>query len=246
MQNENRLGKLLYPGIYKEGKGEVEPLPAGGAKLFFFLLGTYFFKLIGLNLLTILLSLPVVTIPASLTALSRVMMKLTLSGYCSIYQEFFSEWKSAILRYLPFSLITALPSVGGVLLMYSRVSTLSGIGGFAMLAICALVFLFVYLLWCYAFPLFSLIDLPVWQNVRNAMFFVATQRKSNFALLLPIVIEALCLLLLPWTVPAFLLLLLSVPALWICCIVKPPIYANVIAPYQEAADASASNNQLGE
>lgn len=246
MQKENRLGKLLYPSIYKEGKGEVEPLPEGGAKLFFFLLGTYFFKLIALNLLTLLLSLPIVTIPASLTALSRALMKLTLSGYCSVYQEYFSEWKSALLRYLPFALVTAAPAVGGVLLIYSRVSALSGILGFALLAICALMFLFVYLLWCYAFPLFALIDLPVWQNVRNAMFFAATQRKSNLALLLPLAIVALCLLLLPWTAPAFLLLLVSVPALMICCIVKPPIYKNVIAPYQETAEESASNNQLGE
>ena len=232
MEKENRLGKFLYPGIYKEGKGEAVPLPEKGAKLFFFLLDTYFFKLIAMNLLTVLLSIPIFTIPAGITALSRVLMKLTLQGYCSVYQEYFSEWKSALVRYLPFSLISAAPAVGGIVLMYSHITELTGLGGFALLAICAIVFLFVYLLWCYAFPLFSMIDLSVWQCARNAMYFVATQRKANFALLLPIVIEAIFIVFLPWTAPAFLLFLVSIPALIICCIVKPPIYENVIEPYK--------------
>ncbi len=246
MERKNQLNTFLHPGIYKEGKGDVSPLPEKGPKLFFFLLGTYFFKLIALNLLTILLCIPIITIPASLSALSRVLMKLTLQGYCSVYQEYFAEWKSAALRYLPFFLVSAAPAAGGIWLIGSRIETLSGIGGFALVAVCALAFLTVYLLWCYAFPLFSLIDLPVGQNVKNAFFFVVTRRKENFALLLPIVIEALFLAFLPWTFPAFLLFLVSIPALIVCCIVKPPIDEYVIKPYQEQADASASKNQQGE
>lgn len=245
-EGRHRLGRLLFPGIYNEGTGENKPLPEGGAKLFFYLLGTYFFKLIALNLLTLVLCLPVITIPASLSALSRVMMKLAMQGYCSVYEEYFGEWKSALLRYLPFFFLSALPAAAGIVLVYTRFASLSGLGGFAIIAICALVFFFVYLLWCYAFPLFSMIDLPVWQNVRNAMFFVATQRKANLKLLLPILLVCVCLVFLPWTVPFFALVLLSFSSLMICCIVKPPIDEHVIRPYQEKAEESASNNQQGE
>ena len=237
----SRLSKFLHADIYREGKGDADPLPEKGPKLFFFLLGTYFGKLVALNLLTLLLCVPVVTIPASLCALSRVLMKLATQGYCSVYAEYFEEWKSAIVRYLPFALLTAAPAVGGVALIYSRIAALSGLGGYVLLAVCAVVFLFVYLLWCYAFPLFSLIDLPVMQNVRNACYFVFTRRKENLKLLLPLLIEALFLVFLPYTLPAFPLVLVSIPALIICCIVKPPISEYVIRPYLENADANASD-----
>lgn len=238
----NRLGKFLYPGIYNEGTGEIPPMPEKGAKLFFFLWGTYFLKLIALNFVTLLLCIPIVTIPASLTALSRVLMKLTLQGYCSVYQEYFDEWKSALLRYLPFFLISAAPAAGGIAFVYSRIATLSGIGGFALVSLCAIAFLVVYLLWCYAFPLFAMIDLPVLQNVKNAFFFVFTQRKANFLLLLPIIAVGLCIAFLPWTLPLFFVFLFSIPALIICCIVKPLMMQYIIQPYQEKSEGASAQS----
>ena len=112
-----------------------------------------------------------------------------------------------------------------------------------LLAVCALIFLFVYLLWCYAFPLFAMIDLPVWQNVRNALFFAATQRKANLVLLLPLAIAGLCITFLPWSAPLAVLFSLSMLSLMICCIVKPPIDEYVIQPYLKQAEPSADISQ---
>ena len=73
-----------------------------GFKLFAGLFISYGWTLFGLNLLTILLCAPVVTAPAAICALNRVLMKLTLDGECNIKKEYWAEFKSSFFKVLPF------------------------------------------------------------------------------------------------------------------------------------------------
>ena len=63
----------------REGAGL--PLPEGGFRRYAAVLGTNFWKLVRLNLIFILFSLPVVTIPAALCGVNRVCMLLIRNGY---------------------------------------------------------------------------------------------------------------------------------------------------------------------
>lgn len=82
----------------REGAGL--PMPEGGIRRYLLLLTTHFWKLMGLNLLFVLFSLPVVTLPAALCAMNRVCMLLIRNGYCFAWQDFWQEFRRSFLRSL--------------------------------------------------------------------------------------------------------------------------------------------------
>lgn len=82
----------------REGAGL--PLPEGGIRRYVVLLAIHFWKLIGLNLLFVLFSLPVITMPAALCAMNRVCMLLIRNGYCFLWQDFWEEFRRSFLRSL--------------------------------------------------------------------------------------------------------------------------------------------------
>ncbi len=84
--------------IMKEGPGR--PDPEMGVRRFFSFLWTNIWKLIGANLLFVLFSLPVVTIPGALCALNRICVLLYREGHCFLWQDFIQEFRRSFLRTL--------------------------------------------------------------------------------------------------------------------------------------------------
>lgn len=87
-------------GKHDNREGAGLPMPEGGIRRYLLLLTTHFWKLLGLNLLFVLFSLPVVTLPAALCAMNRVCMLLIRSGYCFAWQDFWQEFRRSFLRSL--------------------------------------------------------------------------------------------------------------------------------------------------
>ena len=88
-------------------KDITEPPPSKGAARFFFLMATHFPKMLTLNLLFLLFCLPIVTIPAALSGMSRVCMLLMREGVCFVWTDFFSEFKASFLKSIPIFLFNA-------------------------------------------------------------------------------------------------------------------------------------------
>lgn len=236
MDNRSVLKNTLWREYYTDGPGTVKRLPEKGMPLFFFLLGTYFWQLIKLNLLTIVLCLPVFTIPAAICGLSRAIMKLSMDGYGLVFSEYWSEFKASLFRYIPFSLITAILAGGSIYAVALLIGVAESIAGYFLISLCAIVFLLIYLLWCYAFTLFAIIDLPMMCNIQNAILLAVTERKRNVLLvLLPLNFVVLLIVLSPWSLFAVLLFAFSFTALMICCIIKPVINEKIIQPYLNKA-----------
>ena len=84
----------------RNNEGAGRPLPEGGAARYAVLLATNFWKLVGLNLLFVTFSLPVITMPAALCALNRVCMLIIRNGYCFLWQDFVEEFKRSFRRSL--------------------------------------------------------------------------------------------------------------------------------------------------
>ena len=82
----------LIPGGMKEGTGQ--PAPGAGIKRYFYILWNHFWKIAGLNLLFILFSIPVITIPAALGAVNRVCLKLFRDGNIFLWDDFREEFIS--------------------------------------------------------------------------------------------------------------------------------------------------------
>lgn len=77
----------------KEGAGR--PAPRSGIKGYLYLIYTYYWQMLFLNICFCLACIPVVTIPIALTALNRVYIKLCRDGVVLFWQEFLSECKSS-------------------------------------------------------------------------------------------------------------------------------------------------------
>ena len=95
-------------GIFRKNydrEGAGNPLPEGGFRRYCVVLATHFWTLIELNLMFVLFSLPIITLPAALCAMNRVCLLLIRNGYCFLWHDFWKEFKSSFLRSL-------LPAVG--------------------------------------------------------------------------------------------------------------------------------------
>lgn len=66
------------------------------AALFF----AYFWKLVGANLLFVLFSLPIITMPAALCGLNRVCILIYRKGHCFLWPDFWEEFRRSFLRSL--------------------------------------------------------------------------------------------------------------------------------------------------
>jgi uncharacterized membrane protein YesL len=55
-------------------------------------------KLVALNLMFLAFSIPVVTMPASLCGMNRVLIKLWREGNCFLWSDFWDEFKANILK----------------------------------------------------------------------------------------------------------------------------------------------------
>ena len=99
----------------REGAGI--PAPSGGSRRYFYILYTHFFKLVGLNLLTLLFSLPVVTAPAALCAADRVYLLLLKDGNCFLWQDFIKEFREEAFRLILPGILFALILFSGYFFM---------------------------------------------------------------------------------------------------------------------------------
>lgn len=82
----------------REGAGR--PFPREGVLRLLLISGTHFWKLVGANMLFILFSLPLVTLPAALCALNRVCLLIYREGNCFLWTEFWQEFRRSFWRSL--------------------------------------------------------------------------------------------------------------------------------------------------
>ena len=89
------------PGVYEDN------LPKSGIKLFFFVLLNRFWRLIGLNILFVIFSLPIITIPAAAAAQSKVLCDMLDLSYVQLFKDFWKAFVGSLLNSIIYGLITA-------------------------------------------------------------------------------------------------------------------------------------------
>jgi len=89
----------LFSGKFeKEGAGL--PMPEGGPLRFLTLFFSNIWKLMGANVLFVLFSLPLITLPAALCALNRVCILIYKNGSCYLWQDLVGEFRGSFKRSL--------------------------------------------------------------------------------------------------------------------------------------------------
>ncbi len=215
--------------------GILAPTSEYGFKLFAGIFISYGWTLFGLNLLTILLCAPVITAPAAMCALNRVLMKLTLDGECSIMKEYWAEFKSSFLKVLPFFSIGTAVSVMLGIVIYALLTAQSlGLGEYFILALCVIACIFIYLVFTYAIALFVSVDLPVGTNIKNALLLTLSQPKRDlYIIFMPLAITVICALFFPYTIAVFLILIPAFTSLISSCIIKPVLEEKILLAEEE-------------
>lgn len=188
------------------------PPDGGGWRRVWYVLTTHFFKLVKVNLLFILFSLPVVTVPAAATGLTAVVHMLYREGNCFIWDTFFREFRTEFPRRMLWGLLLPLLPAAGWLaggLASEKTAYLAA----ALLLILSLLII------GYWFPQMALLRLKSGQCFRNALILAFLEPKcSLILLLLEISFSGLTIAAWPFSAPFLVLLfpalaqLLAAPA----------------------------------
>lgn len=212
---------------HKGGKGVTAPPPAKGMKRLAFLYYTHFWRLLGLNLLFILFCLPVVTIPPSITALSKVLLNLIREGNAFFVKDFTDEFKSSFAKswiaFLP-GLVLIGVAVYGFWLISDVYASLPAIVGFVM------TFSIVYCQSGYCFSMIALIDLPLDKIIKNSFIMVLAEMKRNLLMIMTIPIFILSAIYYIYSIPFVLLFAFSFVGIFNAMISNDAIEERVIQP----------------
>ncbi len=234
------ITELIKRKRFAPGKGVTELPPERGIRRFGFLLWNHLWKLVTLNLVFLMFSIPVVTIPAAVCGVNRVLIKLVREGNCFIWDEFWKEFKANLFKSLPFGLLFA------VLLFMSyyalSVSTSSGdislsiFAGAIGLFILGLTLLFS----SYVFVLLPSLALKNRHIAKNAFILMVTEWKTDLIILggaLGMVFLAVAFF--PFTSILLLLIWFSLTQLMICAAVGEPLQRRIIGPYEKSQKEGA-------
>lgn len=159
-------------GFYsKPGPGIPKDAPKKkGMALFFDILWRESFELLKLNLLFILFCIPVVTIPAALTAMSRVTVKMVRDENHFLWGDFWETFKK---EFVPATLGGGLLIIIMILSLFAAWlmdAPLAVSGLFAIpLAVALAVGLVALTSAFYFFPMQALVNLPLRQMLKNAL-----------------------------------------------------------------------------
>ncbi len=220
-------------------KEDALPAPESGAKRWFYLLYTHFSKFIAVNVLFVVFSLPIVTLPASLCGMNRVLIKLWRDGNCFVWTEFIGEFKSSVLRALPLGILS-----GGLLFAsyYCASLCISNSAEILSLAFGTLGALFCLsglLIGSYGFVLFPMLDLKGSQILRNAACLIMLEGKRDILILCCCAVSAfLCAFAFPVSLAFMLFLHFSLTQFIICALVNEVAQRRIIEPFENAQGAS--------
>lgn len=216
----------------REGPGR--PMPEGGIARYAVLLVTHFWKLIGLNLLFVAFSLPVITLPAALCSMNRVCMLLIRNGHCFLWQDFIEEFKRSFKRsILPavfflfliffgyYAMSLGLTNAG--LPLWSLIFWAIGIGN-TIAAVC----------WGeYFFALVSLLDLNNKGVLKNAWLLCMIQpQKAILAFGIVMAVGFVTVLLMPISIILVICLLPVLAQYSVCFLVYELAESYVLAPHE--------------
>lgn len=190
----------------RPGPGIPENAPRKkGLFLFFDILLRELFELMKLNLLFLLFCIPIVTIPAAITAMTGVTLKMVRDENHFLWQDFLgtfkAEFKEATLGGWVLIILLGLSGVG--IYVYARMIPTQSL--FIVPLVLTLILSFILLFSSfYFFPMLALVKLPFGQKVKNSVLLGCVCFGPNLAAALIFLAVAACV---------YLFFLVTVPLL---------------------------------
>jgi len=226
---------------FAPGKGVTKLPPKKGVKRFLFILSTHFWQLVSLNLLFLLFCVPVVTIPAALCGMNRVLITLVRDGNCFLWNDFVREFKGNLFKSIPFGILFAFFILDSY--YFFSFAAAPGDRGTTMLAAAAgFLFLgFAVVFSSFVFVFLPTLALPNRFIARNAFILMLTEWKTSLLILgsttaMTLVTAAFF----PFTIILLLFNWFSLSQLIVCTVVNESLERRIIAPYERKQSEQAS------
>lgn len=224
--------ELIKNKRFAPGKGVYGPPPEKGIKRFGFLLWTHLWKLVGLNMLFVAFCIPVVTIPAAVCGMNRVLIKLVREGNCFLWDDFWTEFKADLFKSLPFGLLYAFLLFDSyyffsLCISYRESEIFTAAAGVFFLG-------FAVLYGSYVFVLLPTLALKNRHIAKNAFILMTTEWKTNLVMLgcmlfMGIIIAAVF----PYSIFLLIFIWFSLSQLMVCTAVNEPLQRRIIGPYEQ-------------
>lgn len=179
-----------------------------------------------LNMLFLIFCMPVITVPVSVVALSKVLLNIARGTESSLWVSFWAVFKTDFFKSQMAGLMmgtlgAAISLAGYAVIQYGG---FFGALGAAWLIVFGLLW---YFSACYLFPLIALVDITLVQCLRNALLLALIELKHNLLLLFPLALMAVCVLFFPVSLP-LLLILFALCQYLVCVVVNKPIQKRII------------------
>jgi len=225
----------------REGSGL--PAPREGVRRYFYLLWNHFWTFIGVNLMFVAFSLPVVTLPAALCAMDRVFIKLVRDGYALVWLEFRDEFKAELPQSLPLGAL-----FGGVLflayyLLSLGVSYPASLFGLLFLALGIFLSVLGLGLGAYTFLMRAMFPIRNRDVLHNAAALMSRPAGRGWAAAgIPLLMIVLVMIGAPVTLVLLPLLLVSLTQYTLCFVLNDPIQELVVSPWEKSQEKENTEN----
>jgi len=215
----------FYRGVEQNRNQEkkLKAVPEKGFGLFFHILFGHATKILLLNLLFVAFSIPIVTLPAALSGVSRVMMLLMRDGYVHVFQDFWKEFKESFWRSLALGAIFA----GIFVLLYIAaklypVIVADEIFSTVLFSLAVALIVILGVAFSYAIPMPSMVRLPFSKLIKNSCILLYARPLATIMIAAIVVLENYLIFgLFPETIPLTLVVIPAVAQLGVCTVLKP-------------------------
>lgn len=202
---------------------------------FFEIFGRKFWKIIELNMLFVLFCIPVVTFGPAMAAMTHVMRKFILEQPCFMFQEFWTAFKKNFKQSLVIGIVDVLCIASLLISLYQFLYVTSLPDGyFVFMCLFIGVGSIFFMMHFYIYLEIVALNLNLPAILKNSLLLVFLGVKRNFlALIINLVIIALIVLFLPYSIFAVVFF----PLAWMCFstvfICYPVIQKFIVNPYYE-------------
>ncbi|MDR2157279.1 MAG: DUF624 domain-containing protein [Clostridiales Family XIII bacterium] len=223
------------------GLGKLDkPAPSGGVRRYFFVLATHFWKMVLLNWLFLLFSVPLITLPAALCATSRVQVKLIRDGSCFLWRDFIGEFRDSFGKSLFFGTFFGVGFFVSYYFLSLSLTNGKTVFGMLFFACGMFVFLSVLLSAGWIFVLLSMLPLGIRDIFRNARALAALEMRRSMCMLCAAAAPVFFFtLLFPVSLIGLALPIIPLAQYMICCLVYGAVNERVLKPY------AASRAEIG-
>lgn len=196
-------------------------------KWFFRVWFTYPFRMLGVNCLFLIASLPIVTIPAAYCGLNAVVQKIYRRIYkVSVFHDFWTEFKADFWKRVLITMAIIIIPLGISIAAYERMNLI------AWYCLTATFVVIVLIIFGWFYPQLALLNLKPLQALKNSLIFMTMHSFRNFFLVLIWTIS-LTIILWGWPLSGFLLLILPVVQVMLITGITMPTFKQYLIQAEE-------------